>query len=76
MSLQFKCCGVLNYTDFDQAKKWDRSFNVGQGVDVNLTVPIACCKLNGSFPDVTMPTNFTCAVTPTSANANIDQVSA
>ena len=74
MSGQFKCCGVGNYTDFSEAKKWDRTYDTEQGA-VNLTVPIACCKLNGSFPDVTIPTDFSCAVSPTSANANIDQVS-
>ncbi|KAK7106007.1 tetraspanin-1-like [Littorina saxatilis] len=71
--ITFKCCGVENYTDFNDARSWQRSYDVGQGLDVNLTVPIACCKLNGTFPDVTLPDNFTCALSPNSGNANIDQ---
>ncbi|KAK7492413.1 hypothetical protein BaRGS_00016286 [Batillaria attramentaria] len=49
----FKCCGVENYTDFEKATKWQqhRNYSIGN-VTYELKVPIACCKLNGSFPDV------------------------
>lgn len=70
--ITFKCCGVNNYSDFQEANKWSRSY-VLNATGYNLTVPIACCKMNGSFPDVTVPDDLTCAVNPTEANANIDQ---
>lgn len=63
----FKCCGVENYTDFEvHAKHWQRQY-------FNLIVPIACCKLNGSFTDVSTRMNLTCATEPTLDNANIHQ---
>jgi hypothetical protein len=74
VSLQFKCCGVENYTDFEKAKKWQREYDVPNIGLVNLTVPIACCILNGTFPNVSPPDDLTCATNPTSLNAHIDKV--
>lgn len=71
--ITFKCCGVENYTDFQNASRWQRTYDVGQGYGVNLTVPVACCRLNGTFPNVVMPDNFTCAVSPTPQISNIDR---
>nr|KAG5703581.1 hypothetical protein BaRGS_000966 [Batillaria attramentaria] len=72
--ITFKCCGVENYTDFEKATKWQqhRNYSIGN-VTYELKVPIACCKLNGSFPDVKVPETPTCAVNPTTNNTNIDQ---
>ncbi|XP_076457437.1 tetraspanin-18-like [Babylonia areolata] len=71
--ITFKCCGVENYTDFQNASHWQRTYNAGQGRGVNLTVPVACCRLNGTFPDVQMPEDFTCAVNPNPTISNIDK---
>ena len=42
--------------------------------DVTLVTPFACCKVQGSFPDVT-PVDEDCAVTPTAVNSNYINVS-
>ncbi|XP_025100317.1 tetraspanin-1-like isoform X1 [Pomacea canaliculata] len=68
----FKCCGVTNYTDFEKASKWQRNYTVN-GQTFHLQVPIACCKSNSSFPNVQLPDDFSCAVSPTTATANIDK---
>jgi tetraspanin-18 len=68
----FKCCGLNNYTDFAEAKLWPRSQTVtddGTTVTVNLTTPVACCKLEGQFPNVKLVDDF-CAYQPTDAISN------
>ena len=42
--------------------------------DVILVTPFACCKVQGSFPDVA-PVDEDCAVTPTAVNSNYINVS-
>lgn len=70
----FKCCGVNNYSDFLNTKKWIRDYTVpGTNETFNLTVPIACCKMNGTFPNVDPPRDLTCAEIPTPDNANIEK---
>ncbi|XP_071095703.1 tetraspanin-18B-like [Haliotis cracherodii] len=72
--VNFKCCGVDNYTEFQDAKKWINKYTPKQtNMSITLAVPIACCKLNGSFPNINLPTEFTCATDPTSALSNIDK---
>src|SRR6218665_1922870 len=70
---QFKCCGLYNYVDFKDAKEWRRSRAVvgadGQVSTVNLTTPIACCKLQGDFPNVKIKDD-TCALKPTNLTSN------
>jgi len=52
--IQFKCCGVDDYTDFAKATSWNRRPHGGS----QLATPIACCKtLPGSGND------FSCAET-------------
>ena len=56
--LQFKCCGIDNATDFEDAKKWPRG-------DANFSVPLICCK---------NVNDTSCAKYPTLANSYINQV--
>jgi hypothetical protein len=39
VSVQGECCGVSNYTDFNQAERFLKNKTASQ------TIPIACCKL-------------------------------
>ncbi len=73
---QFQCCGVENSNDFSAAQIWDRTRRQlvnNVTTDVTLLTPFACCKLDGSFPDVT-PVDTQCAVTPTTENSFFMQV--
>jgi hypothetical protein len=40
------CCGVLNYTDFYSASKWNRTYILNGQVYKKLT-PVACCVMKG-----------------------------
>ncbi|XP_041373148.1 tetraspanin-18-like [Gigantopelta aegis] len=72
--ISFKCCGVDNYTDFWNASRWIRTYNDPTlNFTQTLEAPIACCKLNGTFPNVEAPANFTCAVHPNPEISNIDK---
>lgn len=55
-----QCCGVDDYLDFSDAKKWDKELN-GQ---TPFIAPIACCKETPSSPP------YTCALSPSDANSN------
>ena len=74
---QFKCCGVYNYTDFYSSKSWkkNRTFEVN-GVNVmrNLTTPIACCKMVGTYPDAEPVNDTECAFQPNMQNSNYNKV--
>ena len=68
MDLQYSCCGIDDYEDFDTAANWkkQRTFEVTvSGVKtnqtVNLATPMACCKFTGTFPDLGSPVDETCA---------------
>lgn len=58
--VQFQCCGVDSYFDFKNSSSWGRvnqfdilhNNSVVQYYDITET-PFACCKLNGTIPDVT-----------------------
>ncbi|GFO40117.1 tetraspanin, partial [Plakobranchus ocellatus] len=37
---------------------------------LNLTSPVFCCKLDGKFPDITLPSNLDCATSPNATTSN------
>lgn len=56
--IQFRCCGVDDFTDFKQyAKLWVNPITVGAN-NIALETPIACCK---TLPVGQDPENFSCA---------------
>ena len=66
-----------NYNDFSGASKWDKTRRIKRSnviSDVTLATPFACCKVTGSFPNVT-PVDENCAVSPTVNNSNYLSVS-
>jgi len=70
--LNYECCGLNNYEDFNTAKKWPKVQNLmldGTLQQVNLVTPIACCKTNGPFPNVQLVDDW-CAVYPNSSTSN------
>jgi len=67
------CCGVEGYQDFYDAR-WNmtRAIIPGPGqpeVVVNLTIPIACCKTRGEFPNVEI-IDYMCPVSPNDNTSN------
>lgn len=67
----FECCGVNNFTDYDNGKL-NKTLPDGK----TLTAPIACCRFNedqrksvlkGQFPQLT---DFTCASSPSISTSN------
>ncbi|XP_064618019.1 tetraspanin-7-like [Liolophura sinensis] len=69
--MTFSCCGVDNYMDFDTATKWPGTYYVDDlGETVNLTTPVACCKVEGTFPNFSPPSNYNCTFSPTANNSN------
>ena len=82
VTFQFECCGVNDYTDFEEAEKWEREqtvqLNYG-GFEYNGTVtyvaPAACCKNNGTFPTNIIPYDANCTFAPTNDNSNWNVVS-
>ena len=58
--LQFKCCGVDGYKDFDVSKKWNRTQSATFQIIPQLVTPIACCK---QLPQ-TNPPSLACAQEP------------
>jgi len=79
LMIQFKCCGIDGYKDFDSASVWNNKRTAtitvaGQTVtqEIILQTPIACCKTEGTFPSVTLP-DETCAYTPTPLNNYLEK---
>ncbi|KAK3107519.1 hypothetical protein FSP39_016455 [Pinctada imbricata] len=60
--VQFNCCGVINYEDFEAADEWERSVTL-DSVTYRLEVPITCCNPLPNSP------NLTCATTTEGNNA-------
>jgi len=65
--LNFECCGVYSYVDFNETKNWDS----------NGTIPRACCKFTSipanSWTSATVPENYvdsTCYTKPNPNNSN------
>ncbi|KAL4229102.1 Tetraspanin-11 [Mactra antiquata] len=54
--IQFQCCGVDSYRDFDISTSWNKS----PVASVNLVTPVACCK---TLPTEHDPKEFKCATT-------------
>ena len=48
--------------------------STGEPVETVLTAPVACCKMDGDFPDVT-PLSDQCATSPTVNISNYQNVS-
>jgi len=70
LMIQFKCCGMDNYKDFENCEKWERKIKLTAGViviDGTLLIPIACCKMKGQFPSVEAE-DKTCALTGLNSN--------
>lgn len=44
MQLGMSCCGVSGAADWQEAKKWNRSYTVG-GMIISAKVPPSCCKM-------------------------------
>ena len=75
-SNQLKCCGIDDYHDFDEAEKWQstREFEVsGITVETEMVTPVACCKMDGTFPSVE-PVDDQCSITPTDPTSNWNSV--
>ena len=53
--LQYECCGVDGYEDFDEAENWNRnrSFTIeGRTFSQEMLTPVACCAYDGDFPEI------------------------
>lgn len=64
------CCGLDGYEDFYESKKWSRNRTVvvdGVNVTIELTTPIACCKITTTDHRIL---NDTCAQYPTNVTSN------
>jgi hypothetical protein len=68
----FECCGIDNYSDFENALNWNKKLPDSK----TASSPIACCKfteeqrksvLKGQFPQLN---DYSCASNPTSSNSN------
>lgn len=75
--IQFKCCGVDGYRDFYQAKNWERSreFQIDNSthtVNMTMAAPVACCVMDGTFPQVE-PVNANCTVLLDSSISNYNK---
>ncbi|KAK6191648.1 hypothetical protein SNE40_003283 [Patella caerulea] len=66
---EWDCCGVHNYTDLHLATKWDRSVML-YGFQFTMAIPLMCCKLDGTFPNMVIPKDALCALYPHSSNSN------
>lgn len=72
--LQFQCCGVDNYTDFNDAVKWNRTL-LGGTADI----PPTCCKLKNpdAYYDNPSAAEFLfpeCQTSPNNTNSNWHKV--
>ncbi|XP_055995211.1 CD151 antigen-like [Ostrea edulis] len=66
--IEFDCCGVDNYMDFDNATNWNKTF---KGQPLNLVTPVSCCNtITGEFPALNYPTSTNCATNPQDADSN------
>lgn len=71
--LQFDCCGVDNFHDFDGATKWNRT--------ADIKIPETCCKASEETkekfydnPSSFKPDDPKCQTIPTSTNSNQNTV--
>ena len=74
---QYECCGIDDYTDYATASNWDnvRTYEEnGFDVEKILVTPVACCLMEGEFPDVE-PKDEECATHPTDLTSNWRTVS-
>lgn len=72
LMIQFHCCGVDGYGDFNNTDNWNRTTVIkvgGQDRVFDLVTPIACCETNGTFPNVNVLDEY-CAVTPNEYTSN------
>jgi tetraspanin-18 len=71
-----ECCGVNDYKDFWNATKWNNTREIvdydGKPIVVPLVTPIACCKTNGTFPEVKAVDQY-CAYRPNNDTSNMDR---
>ncbi|WAR05008.1 TSN1-like protein [Mya arenaria] len=67
--IQFQCCGVDSYRDFNVSKSWNRN-PVPNDASLTLETPVACCK---TLPSGTSQSEFQCALQYSSATSNGDQ---
>ena len=84
LKFQFECCGVNNFTDFQNAESWDpiRTGSISNATglfsneseSITLKTPISCCKTDGDFPEG-KPLSETCATDPTEEFNNYKTVS-
>ena len=72
-SLQYKCCGLVDYEDFETALKWEREYTV-DGTKLKLPIPLACCRVNDDFPRG-IPDDVMCTSEPNLKNSFQDVVS-
>jgi hypothetical protein len=72
--LNYQCCGLNGYQDFNTSKKWNSHQNLtldGKVQQVTLVTPVACCATTGKFPDVELKDDW-CAVYPNNDTSNWD----
>merc|ERR1719369_1251015 len=59
---ELKCCGVNNYTDFENAVMWQ------DNKTSDMVIPVACCILDGPYSAMT-PANAECTKDPKPDNS-------
>ncbi len=65
-----ECCGVNNYTDFLEAKRF---VSASREEGLGRKVPEACCILQGE-PALLRPADDNCIVSPSTANSYLFKV--
>ncbi|ESO97560.1 hypothetical protein LOTGIDRAFT_228215 [Lottia gigantea] len=65
---QYDCCGVHNYTDLHQAENWIRDVSL-YGLTFQMQIPLMCCKLEGTYPNIIIPDDKTCTMLPDQNNS-------
>jgi len=72
LMINFQCCGINDFGDFNNSVKWNRTKELviqGSTETHTLVTPIACCKTNGTFPEVNL-VDEKCAFEPRDENNN------
>ena len=74
LNLQFDCCAVESYTEFDITVYWNRKKNINGNI-TKVMIPETCCKLEGDYPDQGPPYDSNCTLNATTDNSYFDKVS-
>ena len=80
--LQFKCCGVVNSTEYASINTWNTTYAYDSGggvyVTATATIPLTCCEFSNTeaFPDdmttfLNSMVNNQCPVTQSGAHTTV-----